>query len=243
MVVPSSQPRLPEGLRIYAMGDVHGRLDCLNKLLDKIADDARLYSGRKILIGLGDYIDRGADSAGVIARLMQPLPAGLEGIFLMGNHESCFLDVLQDSSKAANWLRHGGRETLLSYRISVEAGRSTPEKMEQLRQRIVAAFPPDHRAWLHARPVQVSFGDYLFVHAGVNPHMPLDAQAERDFLWSREPFLSHPTPLEKVVVHGHTVSAEVEFLPHRIGVDTGAYASHTLSAVVLEGVQQRLIQT
>ena len=242
--MPTHVPaHVPSGIRIYAFGDVHGRLDCLEDLLTRIKADAADFSGRKIVIGLGDYIDRGPASKGVIDRLMQPLGDGLDGEFLLGNHEQVLLGLFDEDRKGATWLTYGGVETLLSYNIQIPAGGFTPELVSHVQEQLRAHFPADHREWLLQRPTHLTYGDYHFVHAGVNPQHPLDAQSDGDRLWIRHAFLDYTGMLEKVVVHGHTISDEIEIRPHRIGIDTGAYASGRLSAIVLEGENRRVLQT
>jgi serine/threonine protein phosphatase 1 len=238
----TSPARAPENTRIYAIGDVHGRLDCLLDLLGQIERDAATYSGQKILIGLGDYIDRGPDSKGVIERLMQPLE-DFECHFLKGNHEQSLLSLFERTDYGKGWLTYGGLETLVSYRIPYQLGAPTPERLEGLRQTLLELFPASHRSWLAQLQLHLTFGDYHFVHAGVKPGIPLAEQSDDSRLWIRDEFLHYKGRLEKVIVHGHTISEEVETRPHRIGIDTGAYASGCLTALVLESEQRRLLQT
>lgn len=242
---PAAPPvaRAPEGLRIYAIGDIHGRLDCLDELLEKIVADSADYRGRKLVIGLGDYIDRGPDSKSVIDRLMAPLPGGLEGEFLRGNHEQALLDLFITERPEAGWLTYGGVNTLLSYGITLSSGAYTPERLYELQAKLRAHFPLAHKQWLQQLPTHLTYGDYHFVHAGVRPGVALEQQSDDDRMWIRHLFLSHTDPLEKIIVHGHTISEEVELRPHRIGIDTGAYATGRLSALVLEGEHQRVLQT
>lgn len=234
--------RAPENTRIYAIGDIHGRLDCLLDLLSQIERDAADYSGKKILIGLGDYIDRGPDSKGVIERLMQPL-AGFECYYLKGNHEQSLLTLFDRTEYGKGWLTYGGLETLVSYRIPYQLGVPTPDKLEALRQTLLELFPREHRDWLSNLHMHLTFGDYHFVHAGVKPGVPLADQTDDSRLWIRDEFLHYRGQLEKVIVHGHTISEDIEMRDHRIGVDTGAYASGCLSAIVLENETRRVLQT
>jgi serine/threonine protein phosphatase 1 len=235
-------PRTPENTRIYAIGDIHGRLDCLLDLLGQIERDAQGYTGRKILIGLGDYIDRGPDSKGVIDRLMQPI-GDFECHYLMGNHEFSLRNLFDRTDYAKGWLTYGGLETLVSYRIPYQLGAPTPERLEGLRQTLLELFPRAHREWLSNLQLHLTYGDYHFVHAGIKPGVPLTEQSDDSRLWIRDEFLHYRGPLEKMVVHGHTISEDVEVRPYRIGIDTGAYASGCLSAVVLEDEQRRFLQT
>jgi serine/threonine protein phosphatase 1 len=211
--------RLPPGLRVYAIGDVHGRDDLLARLHAAIAADwAAAPAERAAVVHLGDYVDRGPDSPGVVRRIAGPPPIpGAESVLLRGNHEVMMLDAIApDASPEMQflWQANGGRATLAAYRGPV------PEQDRQVLRNLSLSW----RA-----------GDYLFVHAGINPRKPLEAQSEKDLLWMREPFLSWPDKLEAVVVHGHTPAPEPEVLPHRIGIDTGAVGGGALTCLVLEG--------
>ncbi len=239
----STPARAPEGMRIYAVGDIHGRLDCLNDLIAQIERDREDFSGRCILVTLGDYIDRGPHSREVVERLMNPLPADIESVCLMGNHEQALLRYFSDQPPLPGWLLYGGLQTLASYRIPYEHGTPSPERLERLKHLLREHFPQDHLDWIRRRPTYAEFGDYYFVHAGVNPSEPLHEQTDNWRLWIRDHFLHHPHPLEKIIVHGHTISPEPELLHHRIGLDTGAYASGRLTALVLEQDQRRVLQT
>lgn len=236
-------PAVPDGVRLYAIGDIHGRRDLLDRILTLIEADLVGYNGDSRLIMLGDYIDRGPDSKGVIERLMQPLPGTQPPILLMGNHEEIFLRFFTDTGVGTGWLTYGGMNLLVSYGIPFKGGSLSSEKLTQLQSDLIARFPQAHRQFLAGMTTSYSEGDYYFVHAGVRPELPLDQQTDRDRLWIRNDFLDWQQPLEKVVVHGHTISDSVETRPHRIGIDTGAYASGHLSALVLEGNQRRILQT
>ncbi len=241
---PPRQASLPANTRVYAIGDIHGRLDLLNKLIDLMAADAANYNGEKIAVFLGDYIDRGPESKGVISRLMQPLPANIRPVFLLGNHEWAMLQFFHSLETGAGWMVYGGMETLKSYGIPMQPGKATPERLTELQQTLKERFPPDHREWLKNCLIHFEIGDYYFAHAGVRPGVPLNEQTDTDRLWIRQGFLDwRGSGLEKMIVHGHTISPEVEVLPHRIGIDTGAYASGKLTAVVLEGTNCRFLQT
>jgi serine/threonine protein phosphatase 1 len=223
MLAPGS---LPPGLRVYAIGDVHGCAARLAALHAAIAADWDLLpAGRCAVVHLGDYVDRGPDSAGVLKRLMQPPPLpDAETVLLRGNHEVMMLDALAAGPGTAAedlWLSNGGRATLRSY------GPAGP--------------PEAHLALLRATTLSWQAGDYLFVHAGIDPRRPFSLQREQDLLWIREPFLSWPHPLERVVVHGHTPSRAPELRRHRIGIDTGAVAGGPLTALVLEADMLRFL--
>lgn len=231
---------IPDGRRVYAIGDIHGRRDLLDELLARIgADLAERPAASTTLVLLGDFIDRGPDSAGVIDRVR--IIAG-DVRALLGNHEEVLLLTLDGDERAARlFCRIGGRETALSYGIDADDYErlSYPDLIAALQARV----PSEHRAFLASCEEMVVIGDYAFVHAGVRPDLPLDAQRAEDLRWIREPFLDHRGTLAKTIVHGHTIRPEVEFRPHRIGIDTGAYASGRLTALALEGEARWLIQT
>jgi len=234
---------IPAGRRIYAIGDIHGRLDLLDALLARIdLDDARRGAAQSEIIFLGDLIDRGPQSAQVIERALE-LSAGARGArFLLGNHEEVFLKALDGDLKSlAFFTRIGGRETILSYGISEQEYRACdyPELLGLLRQRV----PQEHIAFLERFEDLIVLGDYAFVHAGVRPGRQLGQQQVSDLRWIRTEFLEHRGPFEKVIVHGHTVTEEIELRDHRIGLDTGAYASGKLSAMGFEGNSRWVIDT
>jgi serine/threonine protein phosphatase 1 len=221
---------LPEGLRIYAVGDIHGRDDLLAELLDRIEQDAcGAPFDRNILIFLGDYVDRGLQSKQVLDRLTGAGPAGFERVFLKGNHEQALLQFLSDAAFGKTWKYYGGLETLHSYGITELTLSDDPADFERARERFDAALPHAHR--------------YFFAHAGVRPGVALHRQIEEDLLWIREDFLESSSRYGKVVVHGHTPREEVVVRPNRIGIDTGAYMTGVLTALVLEGEGKRFLQT
>lgn len=234
---------LPEGRRVYAVGDVHGRLDLLDEVLDKVSeDDAKRGQADTVIVFLGDLVDRGPDSAGVVERLRLLAKSSGHARFLMGNHEEVFLSALRGDAKALRlFCRIGGKETALSYGVSESDYNSMSH--EELGQELGRAVPDMHREFLERFEDYIELGDYVFVHAGVRPDRPLDQQSATDMRWIRDTFLHHRGTFGKRVVHGHSISSEVEFLPHRIGVDTGAYATGRLSALGLEGAERWLLQT
>jgi len=241
---PASGARIPAGERVYAVGDIHGRLDLLDDLLGRIEDDrlARLPA-RTTLIFLGDLVDRGPQSAAVIERLAT-LPATVADAvrFITGNHEEIFLDALAGDAKALRlFCRVGGRETVLSY--GMDAGEYERLDYAELAARMVELVPASHRTFLLGFEEMVTIGDYAFVHAGVRPDIPFDRQSSADLRWIRSGFLDHRTPLERMVVHGHTIEATPAFRPHRIGIDTGAYETGILTALGIEGEGTWLVQT
>jgi serine/threonine protein phosphatase 1 len=235
---------LPEGLRIYAVGDIHGRDDLLAELLDRIEQDAcGAPFDRNILIFLGDYVDRGLQSKQVLDRLTGAGPAGFERVFLKGNHEQALLQFLSDAAFGKTWKYYGGLETLHSYGITELTLSDDPADFERARERFDAALPHAHRHFLETLQLSAEFGGYFFAHAGVRPGVALHRQIEEDLLWIREDFLESSSRYGKVVVHGHTPREEVVVRPNRIGIDTGAYMTGVLTALVLEGEGKRFLQT
>ena len=225
---------IPPDQRIYAIGDVHGCLDLLDRLLAAIGeDDSAREPAATTLIFLGDLVDRGPDSAGVVERVRQLSRGNGEVRLLLGNHEEVFLGALDKDPKALRlFCRIGGRETAFSYGMSAHAYESA--SFEALAEALVELVPAEHRAFLAGGADMECIGDYVFVHAGVHPGRPLGEQRGGDLRWIRHPFLDHRGSLEKMVVHGHTIADDIDFRAHRIGVDTGAYLSGKLSALGLE---------
>lgn len=232
------------GLCIYAVGDIHGRSDLLESLLGRIVDHAAgLPAGtRRRLVFLGDYVDRGPDSRGVLDMLCRPPPPGFERVCLMGNHEEFLSGFLRDPGDAVAWLANGGRQTLVSYGIPEEAI-DTLRRVD-LGRALAALMPPAHRRFLEGLDLIHLSGTYLFVHAGIDPDVPLHRQGPETLLWIRQPFLDSAAPFGgRVVVHGHTVCGEPQVRPNRIGIDTGAYASGRLTAAVLFGEEREFLAT
>ena len=240
-----SQPRgctVPDGVRVYAIGDIHGRLDLLDRLLGMIdEDDASRGPARSELIFLGDLVDRGPDSVGVIERVMA-LSATGRVRYLMGNHEEVFLRAVGGDLRALRFLvRIGGRETLLSYGVSEEEYRALD--FDELMVLLQAKVPPSHVAFLSAFENMIEVGDYLFVHAGLRPGVAVEDQKTSDLCWIRDDFLSHRDSFGKMVVHGHSITEEIDERPNRIGIDTGAFASGRLTAIGLESDQRWYLST
>jgi serine/threonine protein phosphatase 1 len=233
---------VPAGRRIYAVGDIHGRLDLLDGLLARIeADDASRREARTELIFLGDLVDRGPDSRGVVERLMA-LSETRPVRFLMGNHEEVFLRALAGDLKALRFLnRIGGRETLLSYGITQEEYRALD--YEELMARMQRNVPAGHVAFMAAFEKWIEAGDYLFVHAGLRPGVALAEQTMSDLCWIRDDFLKHRDSFGKIVVHGHSITEDIDERPNRIGIDTGAFASGKLTAIGLEGEERWFLAT
>lgn len=245
MIPQASAPTTPPGTRIYAIGDIHGRLDLLTLLHDQIvADAARAAAGRVVLIHVGDYIDRGPESAGVLDRLLdRPLP-GFEVVNLLGNHEDTMLRFATDLSVGPSWLHYGGVATLASYWI--DAGRD-PWRDEQELRRLQAELrlqvPRRHVEFMRSMALYHVEGDYLFVHAGIRPGFAVEHQARDDLLWIRGDFLHSSEDHGRIVVHGHTITEAPDQQPNRIGIDTGAFYSNRLTCVVLDGTSRAFLHT
>lgn len=235
------RPSLPLGLRMYAIGDIHGRLDLLDGLLAQIEADIDDRPADKILqVFLGDYIDRGPSSCQTIDRLIAH-GGQHETVFLKGNHEALAVRCLRDPSVFDQWMRLGGIETLASYGISID--RMDKRPIAALQAAFHEALPAAHLRFF--RDLQPSFtsGDFFFVHAGVKPKVDLLEQRESDLLWIREEFLASSKDFGKIIVHGHTPTREIEVMPNRINIDTGAFATGRLTCLVIEGSELFVIDT
>lgn len=237
----AQMPAVPAGMRIYAVGDIHGCDALLDALHAIVAADMQSAAGRglrSVLVYLGDYLDRGPDSRAVIDRLLAPAPGDAERYFLRGNHEAAFLDFLADPDARADWLSFGGVETARSYGAALA---SSGDWRRRLAKDLASLVPAAHFAFLHGLRSHLVLGDYLFVHAGLEPGRPVESQGDETLLWIREPFLSSRRWHGHMVVHGHSVVASPEVLPNRIAIDTGAYMTGSLSCVVLEGTERRFL--
>lgn len=237
-------PAIPPGERVYAVGDIHGRDDLFAALVTAIEqdDDAGQTASTTVIL-LGDLVDRGADSAGVVrrARAWQQRDRGRRAVrILLGNHEEMFLDSFTSTETLRHFLRHGGKQTLASYGLNQDV--LTTADVAELQPLMTRYVPQTDRDYIAAFEDMIRIGDYVFVHAGIDPLAPLGEQRASDLRWIREPFLSHGGAYEAVVVHGHTISEAPEDRGNRIGVDTGAYASGRLTAVVLESSRRRYIE-
>jgi serine/threonine protein phosphatase 1 len=240
---PRKVAAVPDGRRIYAIGDIHGRRDLLTQLHDAIAVDARSAANLdKVCIYIGDYVDRGADSRGVIDLLLSaPLP-GFRTVHLLGNHEDILLRFLEDPTVAPLWIANGGDATLYSYGVDWRV-HTQADDLEALRHALRAAVPANHLKFLRGLALSHAEGDYMFVHAGIRPGRELAQQDAADLIWIREEFLSSQADHGRVVVHGHSISAQPELRDNRIGIDTGAFATGKLTSLVLEGGTRRFLQT
>ncbi|WP_417622208.1 metallophosphoesterase family protein [Parasphingorhabdus sp.] len=240
---PVDRATVPDGRRVYAIGDVHGRNDLLQQLLDKIIeDDGKRGNLESEIIFLGDLVDRGPDSAGVLDTAMRA-KAELGNVrFLMGNHEEVYLAATTGDEKSVRFFnRIGGRETILSYDITMKEYMDLD--MPQLARRIPELFPQKHIDFVSGFENQIVVGDYAFVHAGIRPGIPLAEQREKDLRWIREDFLTAQGSHEKVIVYGHTINDDVVETDARIGIDTGAYYSGKLTALALQGPDRWYLDT
>ena len=240
--------RVPDGYRVYAIGDIHGRRDLLANLHERIlGDSANGENIEKTIVYLGDYIDRGDESAGVIGLLLDQPLAGFASIHLKGNHEEMLLRFLDDVTVGEVWLWNGGDATMRSYGLDVPAyDQLTALSLDDLaawQRQLADRVPPAHLDFLRRLALHHTVGAYLFVHAGIRPGVPLAAQRANDLIWIREPFLSSTAEHGMIVVHGHTIFPEVSIAPNRIGIDTGAFATDCLSCLILEGHDRRLLHT
>jgi serine/threonine protein phosphatase 1 len=234
--VQEAKPRVPDGTRIYAVGDVHGRADLLQGLLARIDSDLKAYPIEQSLqIFLGDYIDRGGHSREVldllIARKRQH-----SMLYLKGNHETFAIQFLSAPWVFSDWKHVGGINTLLSYGVTPPAS-DDPRDQVDAAKAFSRALPESHGRFLQGLALSFTCGDYFFAHAGVRPGIPLRMQRQQDLLWIREEFLLHEETFGKVVVHGHTPAKEPDVRANRINIDTGAYATGRLTCLVLQSDQ------
>lgn len=218
-----------EGVPTYAIGDIHGRHDLMVTVEAMIAADAADLPGRKLIVTLGDYIDRGPDSARVISQLMATPPAGFDRICLTGNHETSMLSYVDGEITLTQWLAMGAEATLLSYGLDAEhlaRQYPAPKKLDEF---IRESLPSDHIAFLRDLPIMLDTPSVLFVHAGINPHASIADQTDQDLVFIRGRFLKSRTPLPKLVVHGHTQVAAPEARGRRLNLDTGAFHTGKLT--------------
>jgi serine/threonine protein phosphatase 1 len=228
--------KVPPDTVVYAVGDIHGCLVKLKRLHLAIkADAARRPASRRVVVYLGDYVDRGPDSFGVVEFLIRHPLFGFESVYLKGNHEDFLLRFLDDAGVADAWLMNGGDTTLESYDVAVFGPRRGEDRAEALRHDFAAAIPAAHREFLSRLKTWHIEGDYAFVHAGVRPGTPIEAQREVDLLWIRHEFLGSSADFGHVVVHGHTPTWHPEVRPNRVGIDTGAVYGGELTALALDG--------
>jgi diadenosine tetraphosphatase ApaH/serine/threonine PP2A family protein phosphatase len=236
----ASERRIPDGMRVYCVGDIHGRDDLLRQMADRVEADLEPYSfGEAVTVFLGDYVDRGLGSMGVVEQLARgEWPTSI--IALAGNHEDLLMAFLEDEGVLEAWRGLGGLETLHSYGVSLGPAMAKRD-FGTVRAAFADRFPECHRRFLERLKISTDIGDYFFCHAGVRPGVPLDRQNRNDLLTIRGPFLSSKAEHGKLVVHGHTPSLVPEIRPNRIGIDTAGYATGRLTCLVLEKDQQRFL--
>jgi serine/threonine protein phosphatase 1 len=240
--VRGRRPSLPAELRIYAIGDIHGRLDLLNELLARISSDIALRpTARPLYVFLGDYIDRGSASRETIDRLIEHGKTH-DTVFLKGNHELIAIKCLSDRDLFDQWLRLGGLETLVSYGVPAET-LANGKQIAELQSAFHGALPQAHFRFFRDLKNSFECGDFFFAHAGVKPNVELSRQKENDLLWIRGEFLTSKDDFGKIIVHGHTPTHEIEVAPNRINIDTGAFATGRLSCLVVEGEELSVIDT
>lgn len=246
MTGSAGQPvaRVPPGRRVYAVGDIHGRIDLLRRLNARIRADAdTAQTESRVVVYLGDYVDRGGHSREVIESLISDPIAGFECVCLLGNHEAFLLEFLDNPHHGDHWVFNGGDTTLRNYGVDMGDPEFSTGGWEWLRDRFLERLPDSHLTFLRNLPLMHIEGDYAFAHAGIRPGVPLEAQTREDLLWIREGFLDCEDDLGKIVVHGHTPFKEVQVRPNRISIDTGAWMTDTLTCLVLEEAEHSFIQT
>jgi len=237
-----ANPAVPDGLRVYAIGDVHGRFHLLIEMCEMIrADLADDPPEKSVEIYLGDYIDRGPDARSVIEWLRSETGVCDERVCLKGNHEDIFLQFIADPGIAEYWRDLGGFETLYSYGVQPPVAR-TDEAMLASHEQLMQVLPAEDIRFLQSLTLYASFGDYLFVHAGLRPGVALEEQGEEDLIWIREPFLTSGHDFGQIVVHGHTPGDAPDIRGNRINIDTGAFLTGCLTCLVLQGTELRFIQ-
>lgn len=237
--------RAPDGMRLYAIGDVHGRLDLLEAMHRRIESELEYKpTSDWRVIHLGDYVDRGLESKGVLDFLIAAQKRDPRHLMLAGNHDIGFLDFLDEPDPDGLFMRYGGVQTARSYGVDLIGDISWFGKAETVRRghaALVKAVPQAHVDFLRSLTFSISFGDFFFCHAGIRPDVPLESQNPQDLIWIRDVFHNHPGLYPKVVVHGHTPVPEAEVMPNRVNVDTLAWQSGMLSALAVDGADKRIL--
>ena len=241
---PSHAPCVPEGTHVYVIGDIHGRSDLLAQLHDQIEDDARQrIATRKVLVYIGDYIDRSEGARQVLDTLTLSPLQGFEHVYLKGNHEDMFLRFMDAGGLGGPWMMNGGVATMRSYGVNPEDIATGTSVGDEARSRILEIVPEAHLNFLRNLALVHIEGDYLFVHAGLRPGVDFERQDPTDLVWIRDEFLQTEEIFPWMIVHGHSVHPCPDIRANRIGIDTGAYRSDTLTCLVLDGTERRFIQT
>ena len=229
-----------QNARLYVIGDIHGRLDLLDDAIAAIKRDVEAQGLDALTVTLGDYVDRGPKSRGVIDRLLaNPFPT--PHVALKGNHELLLETFLVDPATGQHWCRLGGLETLLSYGVS-DRGPRMGEHYDEASAQLRDAMPAEHIKFLHSLKTSYSHSNYFLCHAGVRPGIPLNQQSDDDLLWIRDEFLSSTIDFGQIVVHGHTPVKTPDVRANRINIDTGAFATGRLTCVVLNGQGHRFLK-
>ncbi|MDG1286940.1 MAG: metallophosphoesterase family protein [Rickettsiales bacterium] len=230
--------QLPPGVRVYAIGDIHGQAQLLENALEAIAEDAKDFTGQRIIqVFLGDYIDRGMYSREVLDLLIQAPPVGHERICLLGNHETTLLKFLETPETIRKWSSFGGFTTLASYGIPIPRTLSG-EDLTELHQTFAHALPASHQAFLESLQTHYCLGEYFFVHAGINPYLSLDEQSVDDLLWIRDDFLEFEKFHQKYIIHGHTPVETLDIRKNRANLDLSIATGEQLGCLKLEGNQR-----
>jgi serine/threonine protein phosphatase 1 len=241
---PGRSPSVPVGTRLYVVGDVHGCVELLARMHRLIlADAAQNQSERRVVVYLGDYIDRGPDSKGVVDLLIDDALPGFESVHLKGNHEQALIDFLDDIAIGPDWFSFGGVATFASYGLEAPKNIFDAEGLLAAQAALRETLSEAHLRFYRELRLGHFEGDFLMVHAGLRPDVPLDAQIENDLLWIRDPFLSSDANFGVIVVHGHTIALYPEIRSNRIGIDTGAFHTGRLTCLVLQGAQIDFLQT
>lgn len=242
MTVELADACIPDGHRVYAIGDVHGCLVELNALLATIDQERRANPELEHkIVFLGDYVDRGPDSKRVVTRLMCLQNRDPDVTCLRGNHDMALSRFIEDPKHVADWyFRNGGAATLESYGMRAPELNKDRIRVKDLALQLASWF---HRTWMTTRPLSLTIGDYMFCHAGIRPGVALDQQSDQDLMWIRDEFHECSKPYDKVIVHGHTARGNVDVRSNRINIDTSCVHTGVLTALVLEGKDWRLLQT
>jgi serine/threonine protein phosphatase 1 len=240
-----NEAKPPQGARLYAIGDVHGRLDLLEIMHRHIAEElASDPPADWRIVHLGDYVDRGPDSKGVLDFLIAARARDPRNVMLAGNHDAGFVDFMENPDPNGLFMTFGGIETALSYGVSLQRRglfKSAERAVQEGHAALLDAMPASHLDCLRALPRSFGAGDFFFCHAGIRPGIPLADQLEHDLIWIRGEFHANAGLYAKVIVHGHTPVAEVDVRANRINLDTGAYNTGKLSALVVDGVSKNIL--
>ena len=231
--------RGPRGMVVYAIGDVHGRLDLLSLMHEAIADDLEQRKAADWrIVHLGDYVDRGPDSRGVLDFLVDAQQRDSRVLSLAGNHDIGFLDFLAEPDPTSIFARYGGAQTARSYGVDLDF--TDLDRFDATHLDLAAAVPEAHVDFMRSLKFSLTFGDFFFCHAGIRPMVPLDQQDQHDLIWIRDEFHRHAQLHPKIIVHGHTPTPDPEVLANRINLDTGAFSTGRLTALIIDGAEKTI---